>query len=385
MKVLHVIPSISKHSGGPGQIILPMCRALKERGVDVLIATTNAELTSNHGLPDLGSIQDYKGVPAILFHSQLGKSFKYSSSLSSWLDANVHDFDLVHIHAVFNHACIAAAKSCRRQNVPYIIRPLGTLDPWSMRQRAWKKTVFWQLVGKQMLSDAAAIHYTSQTEKEVVEQSLGLSHGTVVPLGVGEEFFAAGDNDSFLGKFPELQYKRYVLVLSRLVPTKGVGVLLNAFLSLTKDHVFSSWHLVLAGDGPEAYMNQLRTAAEKRNVVFTGWLDGESKLAALRCAALLALPSEHENFGLCLMEGLASGVPVLVSAKVNLASEILRARAGWISETDQDSLEKALSEVLLYERDRDDRGHRGRELATKYLWPRVAKELCELYRSVTRN
>jgi len=42
MKILHVIPSISERSGGPGQAIIPMCRALRDKGVEVLLATTDA-------------------------------------------------------------------------------------------------------------------------------------------------------------------------------------------------------------------------------------------------------------------------------------------------------------------------------------------------------
>ena len=62
--------------------------------------------------------------------------------------------------------------------------PLGSLDPWSMRQKPVRKAVFWQLAGKRMLHDAAAVHYTARAEQQATETSLGLNHGTVVPLGV---------------------------------------------------------------------------------------------------------------------------------------------------------------------------------------------------------
>jgi len=48
----------------------------------------------------------------------------------------------VHIHAVFSHACLAAAQACRRHKVPYVVRPLGTLDPWSLRQKPFRKRLF---------------------------------------------------------------------------------------------------------------------------------------------------------------------------------------------------------------------------------------------------
>ncbi len=39
MRVLHVIPSVAERSGGPATAIVPMCRALQQQGVEVLLVT----------------------------------------------------------------------------------------------------------------------------------------------------------------------------------------------------------------------------------------------------------------------------------------------------------------------------------------------------------
>ena len=121
MRVLHVIPSVSANSGGPAQAIFPMCRSLKSQGIDVLLATSDAGI-SDAPLPE--TVVSYNDVPTIFFHSQLGRSFKFSKPMSSWLKASIQDFDLVHIHAVFNHACVAASRACVATGIPYVIRPL---------------------------------------------------------------------------------------------------------------------------------------------------------------------------------------------------------------------------------------------------------------------
>ena len=319
MKVLHVIPSISGQAGGPSQAIFPMCRALREQGVDLLLATTDDGLSGENGTAILqyGQISDYKGQPTIFFPSQIGASFKYSRPFALWLNSNVANYDLVHIHAVFNHACIAAARACRRHDVPYIVRPLGTLDPWSMKQKSLRKKVFWRGGVKAMLSSAAAVHYTAKAEQTATEQSLGLNHGVVVPLGVELQTGKLVSRNTLARKLPSLGERSYVLVLSRLLPTKGLDVLLEAFLSLVKQRDFAQWCLVLAGEGPPEYVATLKQKVAAANaseqVLFPGWLDGQEKEAALSNASLLALPSYHENFGLCVMEALAHGVPVLVS------------------------------------------------------------------------
>jgi glycosyltransferase involved in cell wall biosynthesis len=373
MKVLHVIPSVDERSGGPATAIVPMCRALMQQGIEVLLLSTTA------GLPDVkhGEILDHKGVPAIFFQSQLGESFKYSRPLSSWLRSNIQNFDLAHIHAVFNHSSVAAAHACQKDGVPYVIRPLGTLDPWSMTQKSLRKRLFWQIAGKGIMENAAAVHYTSEVEKRSTESSLGLNHGKVIPLGV--EAAVTSSNGKVVRE-------PYVLVLSRLHPKKGLDVLVDAFLSLVEMPQFAEWRLVLAGDGPNEYVSMLKEKAGANDrIKFTGWLEGEEKNSVLVGASLLALPSHQENFGLCVMEAMAQSVPVLVSPNVNLATEIAAANAGWIAPVEKTALADVLGEALASRDELRRRGRAGFQLSQKYSWENSARELADLYRAVTQR
>jgi glycosyltransferase involved in cell wall biosynthesis len=354
-----------------------MCRALEEQGTEVVIACTD------HGVAkqEQQRGQVYREVKTVFFPAQWGDSFKYSRPLRRWLNDNVSSFDVVHIHAVFNHACFAAARACVKQRVPYVVRPLGTLSPWGMNQKPLRKTLFWRLAGRQMLSRAAAVHYTAMAEKIATEELLGLNHGCVIPLAVT----ADSDGTAWGGEVTD--FAPYILVLSRLHPKKGLDVFLDAFLSLVQQSEFAHWRLVLAGEGPEDYVKLLRDKVKTRHceqtVTFTGWLEGEKKNTYLRNAALLSLPSYDENFGLCVLEAMACGVPVLVSRHVNLAEDIQSVQAGWITEVDQYSLEKALAEALRSPEERSRRGNSGKQLARRFTWPNVAAQLNELYAQVT--
>ena len=364
MRVLHVIPSVAERSGGPATAIIPMCRALMQQGIEVLLVSTDAGLNEN-------DVAEYKGVPAMLFPSEFGESFKYSRPLASWLTTNIRQFDLAHVHAVFNHSSVAAARACRHAGVPYVIRPLGTLDPWSMSQKSLRKRLFWQVAGKRMLQAAAAVHYTSEGEKLSTERLTGLNHGRVVPLGI--EKTGATTRETFTDP--------YVLVLSRLHPKKGLDVLIDAFLSLASQ--FSGWRLVLAGDGPPDYVSKLKhKASQCDRIVFTGWVDGEQKNALLGCASLLALPSHQENFGLCVLEAMSHAVPVLVSPGVNLAPEIVKANAGWVAPIDEQSLTTKLVEALSDETERAKRGRAGQQLSLLYSWENATKSLVQLYQQI---
>jgi len=378
MRVLHVIPSVAERSGGPATAIVPMCRALKQEGVEVLLVSTDAGMDHEHN----GS--EYKGIPAMFFPTQLGESFKYSRPLSSWLSSNIQQFDLAHIHAVFNHSSIAAAHVCRKTGVPYVVRPLGTLEPWSMTQKSIRKRLFWQVSGKGMLRRAAAIHYTTEAERLSTERLLGLNHGRVIALGIETNSAGSLARANLEQHFPELASAPYALVLSRLHPKKGLDVLIDAFLSLVQVEKFAHWRLVIAGDGAADYVLKLKAMASSHRdrIVFTGWLAGEKKEAVLSGASLLVLPSHQENFGLCVMEALSCSLPVLVSPHVNLAEEIVLANAGWIATVDKDALISRLTEALDNEEERVRRGHAGKQLSQKYSWKTTAKNLVDLYKEV---
>lgn len=370
MKVLHVIPSVSERSGGPATAIVPMCRALRREGIDVELVTTSHGLT-----PACTHSSVYKGVPARFFPVQLGASFKYSRPLASWLNANVKDFDLVHIHAVFNHACVAAAKACRKFGVPYVVRPLGTLDPWSMKQKPARKRIFWSLAGKKMLQGSAAVQYTAAGEKAATEAYLDINHGQVIALGV--EINGTSHASKAAEYIPALAGRKYVLLLSRLDRKKRVELLIDAFNSLKDD----GWRLVIAGDGPREYVLSLKEATgASENIIFTGWVEGEHKEALLRDASLFALPSRHENFGLSVLEATARGVPVLVSPHVNLAQEIEAAGAGWIVELDRPGA--GLASVLADESELARRGEAAHQFSLAYSWQRTGRELAALYRQI---
>jgi len=325
----------------------------------------------------------YKGVPAIFFKEKGLGTFNYSAGLTRWLDQNITEFDLVHIHGVFSHACLAAAAACRRRGVPYIVRPLGHIEPWALAQKPGRKKIFLRLGGATMLRSAAAIHYVSAAEKEGSEKALAMNHGVVVPLGVELEAATRpidAAEDGANGKRP------YVLVLSRLQPTKGIDVLLDAFLDACKDPTLGGWQLLIAGDGSPQLQASLRRTIKERNagesVQMTGWLDGEAKTRALAGASLLALPSHHESFGLCVVEAMAQGVPVLVSPEVGIAADVQAAGSGWVSSVDPESLACTLVGALSDPVERRRRGEAGRALSRKFAWPKVAGMLQEMYESL---
>jgi glycosyltransferase involved in cell wall biosynthesis len=354
-----------------------------------LIVTTNADGRGRLAV-EVGTPCQHGGVPVIFFPRQLSESFKYSRPLSTWLRRNVRRFDVVHVHAIFSHVCLAAARACLTSGVPYVIRPLGTLDPWSLGQKRLRKRILWHLSARRAFQGATAVHYTATQEQRLAEQFAGGGRGVVIPLGVDDALLqATGKPPSFRDGQPLLGKGPYVLVLGRLHPKKRLEPLLDVFLDLTREPALGEWRLVVAGDGVPDYISGLRRLVEERHgterVIFTGWLDGAARVGALREAGLVALVSHQENFGLSIVEAMACGVPVLVSRHVNLAEEIEAAGAGWVTALDRPTLFKTLRAMLEADGERARRGEAGRGLVRqRFRWPVVATQLETLYRSILR-
>jgi len=185
-KVLHVIPALAPRYGGPSTAIVGFCRALENAGVQAIVATTDADGRGHLAVP-VGEPTLYAGVTVIFFRRRLGEAFKWSSGMSAWLRSHVSAFDLVEVHAVFSHASLAAGRACRLASVPYVVRPLGTLDPWSLARKRMRKQWLMRFGAHDLLTGAAAIHYTSQDEMRLAEEEDAEREQCAGHLGVDQQ------------------------------------------------------------------------------------------------------------------------------------------------------------------------------------------------------
>jgi glycosyltransferase involved in cell wall biosynthesis len=386
MRVLHIIPAIAPRYGGPSQSVLELCESLQRRGVDAEICTTDADGRGQLSV-ELGKPTMYQGVRCHFARRDWSEAFKYSHSMQRWLDEHLTEFDVVHIHAVFSHSTYAAARACRQHGIPYIVRPLGTLEPWSMQQKRLRKLIAWNLVFHRVLQQAAAVHYTTDQERELTESTLNLRNGIVIANGVSENLLQAPRGDAWRQRIGIPARSPFLLSLSRLHPKKGLDLLLKAFVELKAQGHLAGWHLVVAGDGETPYVNHLRTlpakSAAEPFVHWVGWLEGETKMGTLAEAGLFVLSSFQENFGIGALEAMACGTPVLVSRQVGLAAQVLQSQAGWVVDLNPDGLRKGILEATANPAGLSARGAAARTLvAEQFTWPRIAAQWAAHYERI---
>ncbi len=387
MRVLHVIPSIAPRYGGPSRAVVEMAKTLQQQGVDVLIATTDAD--GPNRLPvDNSTTTEHDGIKVRFFPRRFSEAFKFAPGMKKWLKANVEQFEIIHIHAIFNHSSILAGKISRRCGIPYIVRPLGTLDPWSLKQRRFMKQALLMGGAKKLITGAAALHCTTQAEYDVAGRlPFTLPPPAIISLGVSRTLFQP---ENFVSPGPTVAANPFLLFLGRLDPKKRLDTLIEAFAKATSQQHLSHWTLVLAGRGTRQYEATLRSTAANlgihERVCFPGWLAGVQKEDALREAAVLALISHQENFGLAVAEAMAVGTPVIVTEPVNLSPVVREQNAGWVVPSDSGGLAEELTTIFSDHGELAQRGHQGAAFANaNFDWNTIGRALERAYQSILQR
>lgn len=377
LNVLHVIPGVAPRDGGPSVAIHAIVKGLAVLGARVSVATTNADGRGELEVPvDRPVIID--NATYHYFRRTLSGDWKFSVPLTVWLIRNISQFDVVHVHALFSYATIPACRLASRAGIPFVLRPLGTLDRWSLQQKAWKKRPYLRFVERRHLADAAAIHVTSPQEADAVA-ALGYGRkARLVPLGA--DLPDERKRSRKPGPFR-------LLYLSRLHAKKGLPLLLEALSKVLLKHPGSA-ELIVAGRGTPTYEQEMRSLCETlgihSHVRFAGQVDGDAKHQLLADSDLFVLPSHTENFGIAVAEAMAASLPVIVSNQVGLAHAIRRANAGIVVPRDSDAIAASIDRLMHDAEECSRLGDNGRMLvAQQFSWSRTSEALASLYDEIT--
>jgi glycosyltransferase involved in cell wall biosynthesis len=364
-------------------MVKSLARDLTREGIEVHVATTDDNGPKRLHVPwGTPVVQD--GVTYWFFPRQT-RFYTFSWPLSTWLARHVNEFDVLHIHALFSYATLPAAFWANRHGIPYVLRPLGTLNEWGMQnRRPWVKKLSLRLLESRVLKNAALVHYTSELERTaaeslqvggrsiVIPNALPPSPGSIATLG-------------FRARYPELRDRPIALCLSRLDPVKGLDILLGAFAK-TRERI-PGVALVVAGDGNRPFIDELKAQADAlglaADVVWTGFLEGHEKQAALADADVFVLPSYSENFGIAVAEAMAAGLPVIVTDQMGIHPDVAQAQAGRVVSCDVDRLSMALVELLADAPKRRQMGDNARRWALEHYSSRaVTRQVIGAYNAI---
>lgn len=375
MRILHIVPTYlpAVRYGGPIHSVHGLCAALAKRGHEVSVYTTNVDGPGDSLVP-LNAPLTLDGVRVHYHRSRFLRRLYYSPSLAWRLRDTVQGFDLVHLHSVFLWPTLAAARVAARYKVPYVVSPRGMLVPALIaRKNRWIKTAWIRWFERCTLESAAAVHVTSELERQDLNPfGFRLRHVFVAPNGV-----------SVPEQAPTLSREQppVVLFVGRINWKKGLERLIEALREVPNAR------LEIAGNDEEGLLPRLRMQAEAMGVDarvrFLGFVEGERKNEWYRRASVLVLPSLSENFGNVALEAMTQGCPVVLSDTVGLAKAVHQHGAGRVCSGDSADLARALNELLANEILRQACGQAAYDLARRdYGWPTVAAEMEAHYRQM---
>lgn len=384
MKLLVVVPALGSVYGGPSKSVVELAQSLGKTGISVDLITTNANGQTVVDVPlQQWIVKDYYRVQ---YFPYLGiGDYKLSTSITRWMIKNASSYDLVQTNAIFSVPNLSAYFACWLRSVPYVVIPRGMLEPWALSYKAWKKKIYYALLERPALQRADALQMLASTEAAQIEPLHIRSPLLISPNGVcRQDFETLPDSDIFYEVFPETKNKTIILFLGRIDPKKGLDLLAQSFGKVHEQ--FPSAHLVIAGPDSVGFLSTVQRHLADNNcadaVTFTGMLSGELKYSALSAANYYVAPSYSEGFSMSVLEGMAAGLPCVITTGCNFP-EAAQANVAHVVEANVDALTTALMECLSDPTAAKVMGESARcFIFNYYTWDKIGINLSEAYHSL---
>jgi len=381
MRVLHVVPSLGLRSGGVAAAVAGLADAGREAGVESVVVTTDASggpswrpipiRRRDELVPTSADVRVYRG--------EQPHRYGYSRSLGRAIPGLVAQADIVHIHSLFLYPQQAAYHAAHRAGLPIVVSPHGALSPHLRhRSRLLKAGVsaWWQGA---MLEEAAAVHVTSESERESILDLRWRQEIYVVPLPL---------------RLPPLPPPRItdgdglqIASHGRLSRRKGFDVLIQALPAVRS--AVPGARLVLAGPDDEGCGRDLRALADRLGVsdalVMPGLLDAAGVRALLARTDVWVLPSHGENFGMAALEAMAMALPCVISPEVGLSREPGVAQSALVTSREPAAIADSIINLARDEHRRAELGTAAREVARRYDPTLVGPLLRSLYAAVIKG
>lgn len=223
---------------------------------------------------------------------------------------------------------------------------------------------------------------------EVFElKAMGIDTGkiSIAPCGVDLEFFSAE------GPTAARTASRRILSVGRLVPRKGVDLVIRA-LPYLREAGFDDVELLIVGGGGDSgvldadpEVRRLLDLAAELGVADQVRLQGQVSRGEMpgifRSADAVVCAPWYEPFGIVPLEAMACGVPVVAAAVGGLRDTVVDHGTGLhVPPRDPEAIASALAMLFRNPSLRTELGNAGKVRArTRYSWDRVAAETEKAY------
>lgn len=363
LQIAVLVKSFSR-TGGMERYVVETCRRLAARGhrLDIYAREADPELLDN---------MRFRRVPAGFSFSSAVRAVSFARETAKMLEGQ--QYDLVHSH---EKGC------CRDIETIHCFSYLDGLEKYSLLRRMDQKYLSlrsllylwlerrqmktpWLIAVSEAIGDDIRKHYGRCAKVAVIPPGVDLE--IFQPARVAAQREAARKAEGFSAD------DLVVLFVGSEFRRKGLDRLIRA--------IGPGMRLLVVGRGDELpYHRQLVTqhGLEER-VRFAGL--AREVFPYYAAADVVVLPSRSEAFGMSILEGMACGLPVIVSANSGVAPVIRHGDNGYLLHDAAAEL-PALLQRLRSPSERERLGRGARDSAEEYSWARVADAHEALYRQI---
>jgi glycosyltransferase involved in cell wall biosynthesis len=307
---IHIVDSLSTASGGPARSISSLVYGALDRRIRVFVLEASFFPSKHHISLPKGCIHIRGFGNCLLTYASLRMNRQYRNQTSV---SHIHGIWDVSI-TIFHFLLLIIGPR------PVLLHTRGMLEPWSLKNRFYKKLIFRIFLTFPLLRRSDYIVVSTPEEKSSVENALGDIRGTLLvspnallPLdsnpcndSVSQEYFRAHAPSADI----------IFCFVSRIHPKKGLHLLLAAWKILIQNqkqcHLFIAGPVALQDHYYYSELCDLYDIPGSDTITYLGELPIAQKDKLLDFSDFLVLPSFSENFANIIPEAMRMGcIPII--------------------------------------------------------------------------
>lgn len=357
-KILIVTPFFypAWHYGGPPRVMFDLCNAFAKEGYDVTCATTDVLDSGRYEKSE----DNINGIRVLYFKNISNKLAYYlkvftPKGLGEYLSENVSSFDIVHIVDFRNTCTYLAYKACKKNNVPYVITPYGSL-PYEKGLRGFVKSIIDRRWGFKCLREAKSVIVQTENEyNEAIKLGVSKENISLIPLMIDSQKFRTENiqDDNIRRKYNIPSSAKIILFVGRINKYKATSNMLRSVANLIGENSNEEIYLLIVGRD-DGYENRLKEIARELKigdkVIFARPVFFPDITAIYKSANVFFMaPTHFEETSTASLEALACGTPVVLTEQADVPY-FNKYEVGFIVKNEIPEMVKALKMVLIEKR-----------------------------------
>lgn len=372
MRILMLNNEYPPLGGGGSNACKYILKEFADKDIDVDVVTSSSSNTFE--IEKIGDTVNIYKLPInkkdIHYWTQreiIAYSWKANKFIKKLMDEKEYDV----CHAFFGIPCGAIAYLFRKK-IPYIVSLRGSDVP-GFNNRFGFEYVFLKPIIRSIWKKAGAVVANSKGLKELALLTSPEQEISVIYNGIDISEFKPDLNRTNDGDMLR------IVCVSRLIERKGIKYLIEAIGKLKDRNI----KLVLVGEGNQE--EELKKLAQDQGISdivdFKGYISHDNIADIYKNSDVFVLPSLNEGMSNALLEGMASGLTVIVTDTGGTV-ELIDGNGIIIPMGDSDAIVNAIRRIMDYPDERKRMNIRSRKIAEMMDWKAVGESYLKVYEDV---